>query len=110
MTEKPFIGQMDRKVSIQKETFVQSSTGELKPTYVTIATPFAHMKENSGGEDVEGKVRHLISRTYTIRFNQLIVDERTKLRLTDGNLVYNVYHLKEIGRRSHLQLLVTVYE
>lgn len=101
---------MDRKISIEKETFTRNTVGERKPTIVSVATPFAYMSENTGGEDVEGKVRHLISRTYTIRYNKAVIDERTKLQVVDGGVKYNVYHLKEVGRKSHLQLLVTNYE
>jgi hypothetical protein len=36
---------------------------------------FAAMKDISGGEEVDGKVRHLVSRTYTIWFNQLVKEK-----------------------------------
>lgn len=110
MTDKPFIGQMDRKITVEKEIFTRTDTGERKPTFITVATPFAHMKENSGDEDVEGKVRHLISRTYTIRYNPEVLAENSKLKVVEGGVKFNVYHVKEVGRKSHIQLLVTNYE
>jgi hypothetical protein len=36
---------------------------------------FAAMKDISGGEEVDGKVRHLVSRTYTIWFNPLVKEK-----------------------------------
>ena len=110
MTEKPFIGQMDRMILVQKEILTRNTVGEQKPALVTVIEAFANMKESSGSEDVEGKVRHLISRTYTIRYDPAVLAERAKLKVQEGGVTYNVYHVKEVGRKSHIQLLVTGYE
>lgn len=105
-----YIGQMDRKISIFQETKTQNSTGEEKKTAVLIAQPFAFMEEHKGDEDVEGKVRQLIDRKYFIRYNQTIATNGNKYILQDGANVYRIYHLMEVGRKQHLQLLVTKYE
>ena len=110
MNSTTYIGQMDRKVSIFQETKVQNSTGEEKTTNVLVAQPFAYMEEHKGDEDVEGKVRQLIDRKYTIRYNATIAANGNKYLLQDGSLLFRVYHLMEKGRKQHLQLLVTRYE
>lgn len=106
----PYIGQMDRKILIFEETKARNTVGEEKPTPSTIAEPYAYMQERSGSEDVEGKVRHLISRSYTIRYNATVLEKGTRLKLTDNSQTFNVYHIKELGRKKHLELLVTDYE
>lgn len=111
MSDKlPFIGQMDRRITIQQEVVTQNSTGEAVATLTTIANPWAHMSEASGNEDVEGKVRHLITRTYTIRYNTTVFSLSNQLKVVDGSKTFEVYHVKELGRKQHLQLLVTDYE
>lgn len=110
MAKNPYIGQMDRKVQIFEETKVQDATGEEKKTAVLVSEPFAFMEEHKGDEDVEGKVRQLIDRKYTIRYNNTIATSGNKFVLKDGTLIYRIYHVLEIGRKQHLQLLVTVYE
>lgn len=111
MAEKsPFIGQMDRQIKVVELVKTQNATGEQEDTDNVIATVFACMNDVSGGETVDGKVRHLINRTYTVRWNLAIKQQSNTLVVVDGNLRFEVYHLKELGRKRHLQLLVKDYE
>ena len=80
------------------------------PTAVTKANPYAKMEENNGSEDVEGKVRHLVERTYTIRYNKDVLDNGHNYKVVDGSLTFDIYHVKELARKRFLKLLVTVYE
>ena len=70
--DNPFIGQMDRKIQLVQKVKTQTSTGSEVSSEAVMASPFAYMKDMSGGEEVDGKVKHLVARTYTIRFNQEI--------------------------------------
>lgn len=108
--QKPFIGQMDRKIVVKSFTETQNSVGEQRTTETVVLQPFAYMKELSGGEDVEGKVRSLFSRSYTIRYNAQVLAERNKLIVEDGSVKLEVEHVKEIGRKSHLELICKYYE
>jgi len=111
MAEKtPFIGQMDRQIQVIELVKTQNATGEQEDTDSVITTVFAYMNDVSGGETVDGKVRHLINRTYTVRWNPAIKQKSNTLVVIDGALRFEVYHLKEMGRKSHLQLLVKDYE
>lgn len=109
--DNPFIGQLNRVITVKKEVFVRNAdTGEDKPTLQTVAETWAFMQEKNGNEDVEGKVRHLINRSYIIRHNATIAATGTKLKVEDQGVLYNIYHVKEIGRKRHLELLVANYE
>jgi len=110
MDKSPFIGQLDRVISIVELIETRNTTGEMDVTEAVIATPYAFMNDVSGSEDVEGKIRHLINRTYVIRYNELIKSKATEMMVIDGNQKFDIYHVQEIGRRKHLKLLVRDYE
>lgn len=110
MDKTPYIGKLDRKIIISKEVNVANTTGEAKPTLETVANPWAFMEDLKGDEEIEGAIRHLIDRKYTIRYNKTIAEQGFQYKLTDGALQFRVYHIKEIGRRNYLQLLVTTFE
>jgi head-tail adaptor len=109
MSKKPYIGQKDRRIAVSKKTFVQNEVGEPKETIVLITEAFAFMEDVSGGEDVEGKIRHLYNRTYTIRYNNDIVTG-SSLLVIDGEQTFEVNHILEIGRRDHIKLVCKTYE
>jgi len=110
MEKKPYIGQMDRVIQLVKLTKTQTTTGAEVSAETVIAEPWACMKDVSGGEEVDGKVKHLVSRTYTVRFNPLIKQNGTALILKDGSLRFEILHIIEIGRNSHLEIRVKSYE
>ena len=110
MEKKPFIGQMDRKVVILKMVKTQSATGSTKPVEQTVVCVFAKMDENSGNEELDGKVVHSINRSYTIRYNQNILNFGKDYILQDGSVKYKIVNISEIGRKQYLTLKVNVYE
>lgn len=107
--ENPFIGQMDRKIEVIELVKVTTSTGSVTTTEEVIANPFAFMKEISGDEEAEGKIRHLVNRTYTIRYNAEIKAKSNQLKVKDADETFEVIHVKELGRKKHLQLMVKMY-
>lgn len=110
MEKTPFIGALDRKIQIVELVKTQNSTGEMEVTHTVFAEPFAQMNDVSGSEDVEGKIRHIINRTYTIRHNTSLLGKATELVVLDGVQKFNIYHVMEIGRKQYLKLLVRDYE
>lgn len=108
--EKPFIGQMDRKILIVKFVNTRNSTNEKVVTQEVIAEPWAAMTDISGTEDVEGKVRYLVNKKFTIRYNQEVNDMKNQLGLLFEGKLFDVINVIEIGRKSHLQLIVKNYE
>lgn len=107
--KKPFIGQMDRKISIVEVQVNQSSTGSETTTDVEVCAPYAFMNDVSGNEDVEGKVIHLFSRTYTIWARAEVKSKGAKLIVIDGDARFEITHIKEIGK-THLELLCKTNE
>lgn len=107
MSSNPFIGQMDRRITVKSVTKSQNSTGEEVSTLATVAQPWAYMEEKNGNEDIEGKVIHIVDRSYIIRYNDTIKTSGFEMKVIDGSDEFDIYHVKELGRRQHLQLLVT---
>lgn len=101
---------MDRKITIMSLSKSQNTTGEEETTLSTLAEPWAYMAEQNGSEDIEGKVRHIIDRSYTIRYNATVAATGNEMILVDGSRAFDVYHVIEIGRKQHLKLLVTRHE
>lgn len=110
MTKNPFIGQMDRVIQIKKKVVTQTETKAEVSSEVLVCEPFAFMQDISGGEEVDGKVRHLINRTYTVRWNPLITEGGTKLIVVDQEVKFEIVHIIELGRQKHLEIRVKSYE
>ena len=110
MEKNPFIGQMDRVIQLVEKTKTQTDTGSEISTNVPVCSPFAMMKDVSGNEVVDGKVKHLVNRVYVIRFNDVVKQKGTTLVLIDENREFEVIHILELGRRQHLEIRVKNYE
>lgn len=108
--ENPFIGQMDRVIQIVKFDKTRNPTGEKETTNEVVCNPYAKMEDVSGGEDVEGKVRYLVTRKYTIRYNAQVDLLKNKLALIDEGVTYDVVNVIPIGRKKHLTLIVKNHE
>lgn len=104
--KNPFVGQLDRVIQIIAQISTQNTMGEQKPSDSVVAQPWAYMIESGGEEDVDGKIRHLIDRKYIIRYNSDVLTNGHKYIVRDNSVDYEVYHVMELGRRKHLQLLV----
>lgn len=106
----PFIGQMDREIQLVLKKPSQSGTGAETFTDEVVATPWAYMQDVSGTEETEGKIKHLVNRTYTIRFDETVKQELNALILIDEEQRFEVIHILELGRRKHLEIRVKNYE
>lgn len=110
MEKNPFIGQMDRKIRLVEKIPVRTATGSEVSNEDIVAEPWACMNDLSGLEDVEGKIRHLVNRTYIVRYNPVIKEKGTALILLDEGKKYEILHIIELKRRQHLELRVKLYE
>lgn len=106
--DKPFIGKMDRKIQIYKVETIKNEVAEDIPKDILAVDTYAFMSDLSGTEDVEGKIRHIITRSYIIRKRDGLL-KSVEMKLVDGDQSFNVYHVRQI-ERSHLMLLVNTYE
>lgn len=107
---KPFIGQMDRRISIYENIKTQNDIGEAKEEKKKIAECWARVDADTGLEKVDGNVRHLINKSFTIRFNQTVLERGSEFVVEYNKQFYNITHVAEIGRRSHLQLICFIYD
>jgi hypothetical protein len=110
MDKKPYIGQMDRLIQIIEKVKTKNEVAEVITSENVLLEPWANMKDVSGSEDVEGKIRHLVNRTYTIRYNPVVKEKSNKLVINDEGTRFEVLHVIEIGRKSHLEIRVKAYE
>jgi len=110
MPKNPFIGQMDRMISLVEKKPSQSNTGAEKLNDVLVSEEWAFMQDVSGGEETDGKIKHLVNRTYTIRYNDIVQQKSNALLLIDNNQRFEVLHVIEIGRQKHLEIRVKIYE
>ncbi|RZJ33726.1 MAG: hypothetical protein EOO51_12605 [Flavobacterium sp.] len=106
MVKKPFIGQLDRKISIVSFVKAQSSTGNVTNNDQTVCGPWASLLDDSGAESVEGKIVSNISRSYVIRYNQSVAVSGAHYILIDAGERFKITHVEPIGRKSHLRLQV----
>ena len=109
---KPFIGQKDRKIEVielvkTRDALMAEVTTE---TENVISTPWAYMQESGGGELEQGKILHLVDRSYTIRYNAIVREKSNQLVVVDRGKRYQVIHVIEIGRKDHLEIRVKLYE
>lgn len=110
MEKNPYIGQMDRRIKLVDKVTARSETGAVTSTENVVAESYSNMKDLSGMEDVEGKVRHLVNRIYIIRYNPVVKEKGTALILIDEDKKYEIIHIVELGRKQHLELRVKLYE
>lgn len=110
MLKTPYIGQLDRVISIIKLVKSQSDSGSAISADEIVATPWAYMEEKNGDEDLEGKVMHRSERTYTIRYRSEIKAGAKDFELDDNGTRYQINHIEEIGRKRFLRLKVSLDE
>jgi hypothetical protein len=110
MEKMPFIGQMHTIIKIVEKVETRNSTGEMDVTDIVIAIPVSFREDISGSEDVEGKIRNMIKRSYIIRYSDEIKAKGDDLVVIDGNKRFDIYYIQELGRRRFLKLMVRDYE
>lgn len=110
MAKAPFIGQLDRKIEIVEKTMAIDLVGAETLVQTNVACPYAYMQDISGGEETDGKIKHMVNRTYTIRYNERVKQLANALLVIDGAQRFEVLHIIEVGRRQHLELRVKIYE
>lgn len=107
---KPFVGQLDRRITLFETEKIKNSIGEEKETDVVLCIPWAKVDEVSGGEEIEGKVLHRTNRSFIVRFRAEINQKSNQLKVDFEGTRYNVTHVRQIGRREFLELQCMIYE
>ncbi len=110
MPKNPYIGQMDRKITLSVKNTIQSASGAETVQEETVCNPYAFMQDVSGNDVMEGKILSFTSRTYTVRYRREIMNFDSDLLLTDQGKQYEVFDVSEIGRKKHIEIKVRIYE
>ena len=111
MRKTPYIGQLKYPIVIQTEIKERGTTGEEKVTgYENVMALYAQLDDQQGTEDVEGKVRRLVDRSYVVRYRVALLDRSVTYYVFDRGQRYKVYNVVELKPRAFLQLLVNQYD
>lgn len=109
MENKPFIGKLDRVITVYESETIVNAVSEHKVTLIEVAKPRAMLKDLAGSQVIEGAVLNEVNRSYTIRRYSEIAKNGRNMVVQDGEVKYTVNAIKEI-ERTHLELFVTAYE
>lgn len=100
-------GRLDRRVTLQRPVQQQDASGTTTDTWSTVATVAAARRDLRGREFVAALAEQVeVETIYTIRHTAGAVP--TQLwRLVDGERVYDIQSVAEIGRRRGYELRCT---
>lgn len=111
MSKQPYIGQLEYPISVVRQVKTRGTTGEARvDSYDTVANLKSALNKQSGKDDVEGKVRSLIDRSYVVRYRPELLEDTDTLLVLDRGEKYRVYNVVEITRKRYLEILVTRFE
>ncbi len=102
-----YAGQRNRRVEIEKFTTAKNALNEDVKTPVSVGFFWAAMEDLTGDEQEEGKVIYVVNRSYTILFNQEVKDDGEEMTLKDEGKDWQIFYVKEIGRKVQLTLKCT---
>lgn len=96
------IGNMDRRITIERETETVKPSGSIVKTWTTVATVWAEILQHTASEffTAYGEVE-TGSVIFRVRFRPGIT---TADRVTHDGVAYGLKEIKEIGRRDALEL------
>lgn len=98
-------GRLDRRIVIERATYTQNAMGEQVPTWAPLATVWAEATPLSDGERIRAaEVSAEISMRFVIRWSPLVEDVNPKDRVSYDGRIWNLWGVKEIGRREGLEL------
>lgn len=107
---KPFVGQLDVRIHVIETIETQNEIGEQKISDKIITCAWAHLVEGNGNEDVDGKIMHRTSRSFIVRYRREIEQKRNQLKVKYNDQLYDVTHVKLLGRKQYLELQCVDYE
>ena len=93
-------GNMDRRITIEKNTPTRSATGEEKENWTTLATVWAEVNSVGGGERFRGA--HIVAEATTSFVIRHRTDVTEKMRIQFDGDDYDIHVISEIGRREGL--------
>jgi SPP1 family predicted phage head-tail adaptor len=101
-------GTLDRRIVIQRATTSANAFNEAVPTWAPIATVWAHKRDVSDKERQQAaETAAEITTRFRVRWSRRIANVNPKDRLLEGGRVYDIWGIKEIGRREGFEISAT---
>lgn len=98
-------GKLDRRVTLQSVTVTRDAYNAPAVTWADVATVWASYQPVSDGERFRAGERAAeISARFQIRYSSQVKAVSPVWRLTFEGRVYEINHVKEIGRREGLEI------
>lgn len=95
----------NRLITIERATTVQDEFGEPIETWATLLEVFAEAVPVSDGEKVAAaEVSATISMRFRVLYSSTIADVNPKDRISFDGRDYDIWGVKEIGRREGLEI------
>lgn len=113
MTEnkkRAYAGNRDTRIEIIGFTTVKNAINEDVKTEVSKGFFYAKVEDQSGSEDLEGKIIHVIKRNYIIPYKSEIKNDGENMIVKDDGKEFRVFYVQQIGRNLQLLLKTTVRE
>ena len=99
-------GRLDRRITFEEVSEVQSSSGAPAPTWAALATDptvWAGVRDLNGDELYAARqVNAEITTRFTLRWRS---DITRKMRINYEGKLYDIHHIAELPRRRGLQIL-----
>lgn len=98
-------GQLDRRITLQRATVTRDEYNNPVETWEDLRTVWAGFEPIRDGERFRAGERAAeASARFLIRYSSQVADINGKDRLTMRGTVYQITHVKEVGRREGLEL------
>ena len=99
---------LDRKITLQRRASTQDAAGAPVLIWRTIAIVWASKRDVSDGERIAAaEVSATITTRFQIRFDRDWSDLNPKDRVVFDGRAYDIWGIKEIGRREGLEITAT---
>lgn len=98
-------GSLDRRVTLQRYTETRDEYNAPVLSWGTLASVAASFEPLSDGERLRlGEVAATASARFVIRYSTTVADLNPKDRLTFEGVVYQILHVKPVGRREGIEI------
>jgi SPP1 family predicted phage head-tail adaptor len=103
-----FAGDLDSRVTIQRATITKNAIGEDAQTWTNLATVWAKVMPIRDAERSEnGLINAERASRFQIRWSARVADVNPKDRLTYDGSTYEIWGVKELGRRVGIEISAT---
>jgi len=101
-------GELDRRIVLQRAIPVADLHNELVKTWTDLAVRWAKVTPISDGERIRmAEVSAEITTRFMVRHSTSIADLNPKDRILYESRIYDIWGVKEIGRRKFLEISAT---